>query len=48
MTKPPPGVSEEEEPPGMSEEEEPPPISPQSHLMKPPLDVREDGRCGGG
>jgi hypothetical protein len=36
MTKRLPGMSEEED------EEEPPPISPLSHLMKPPPDVRKE------
>jgi hypothetical protein len=54
MTKPPPGVSKEEEddeegPPGVLEEDESPLISPWSHLMKPPLGTREEAeRCDGG
>jgi hypothetical protein len=50
MTKPPPGMSEEEEePPGMTEEEEePPPTSLWNHPMKPPPGVRAEVQCGGG
>jgi hypothetical protein len=55
----PPGMpEEEEEPPGVLEEESPGieeeercgglPISPSSRLMKPPSDVREEVRRGGG
>jgi hypothetical protein len=47
MTKPPPGMSEEE-PLGVPEEEEPPLTSPQSHSMKTPPDMREEEQCGGG
>jgi hypothetical protein len=44
------GVLEEEEesPVGIEEEEELPPTSPPSCLMKPPLGMREEERCGGG
>jgi hypothetical protein len=49
MTKPPPGMSEEEEePPGMTEEEEPPPTSLWNHPMKPPPGARAEVQCGGG
>jgi hypothetical protein len=47
MTKPPSGVSEEEEPPDVLEEEEPPPTSLWSRPMKPPAYVREEERCDG-
>jgi hypothetical protein len=60
MTKPPPGVlEEEEEPPGVLKEEESlgieeeqrcsgPAISPLSHPMKTPPGAREEEWCGGG
>jgi hypothetical protein len=50
MTKPPPGMSEEEESPGVEEEERcgRPPMSPPSRPMKHPLGTREEERCDGG